>query len=221
MRISPIARFVGALTCALAWLALISQFALTMQHPLHPALPRARQIGDFFSYFTILTNLLVALTLSVVLHAPDTVLGRRLLRPRVFTGVVVAIVLVGGAYELLLRAIWKPRGFQFLVDMALHDVVPLASVAVWALLIPKGRLAWRDLGLWLIYPGCYLIFALLRGATLGVYPYPFLDVNLLGYARVLGNAAGILAALLGIGAAFIVVDRRAGLSAPPAGTASP
>jgi hypothetical protein len=41
-------------------------------------------------------------------------------------------------------------------DILLHDVVPLTYAAYW-----------------LIYPPCYLAYALARGATTGWYPYPF------------------------------------------------
>jgi hypothetical protein len=218
MSLSAPRRLLAALVCAMAWFGVIAQFVLTMQHPLHPEHALARRVSDFFSYFTILTNLLVALTLSVILHAEDFPLGRRLREPRLFTGIAVAIVLVGGAYELLLRAIWKPQGFQFFVDLLLHDLVPLGTVFVWGLLIPKGRLGFRDLSWWLLYPGLYLVYTLARGALLGAYPYPFLDVTAIGYGRVLANAAGILVALLGIGAVFVAVDRRAAVSARVPGT---
>ena len=153
------------------------------------------------------------------LHAEDFPLGRRLREPRFFTGVTVAIVLVGAAYELLLRAIWKPQGFQFLVDLMLHDLVPVSTVLVWGLVIPKGRLTFRDLPWWLVYPGLYLLYTLARGAVIGSYPYPFLDVTAIGYGGVFVNAAGILVALLGIGALLVAVDRRVGVNAPVRETA--
>ena len=66
MSLSAPPRLFAALVCAMAWFGVIAQFALTMHHPLHPELAVVRRIADFFSYFTILTNLLVALTLSVI-----------------------------------------------------------------------------------------------------------------------------------------------------------
>ena len=37
---------------------------------------------------------------------------------------------------------------------------------------------------WLAYPGVYLVYVLARGAVSGEYPYPFMDVKVLGYGGV-------------------------------------
>ncbi|EQD46143.1 hypothetical protein B1B_12734 [mine drainage metagenome] len=51
------------------------------------------------------------------------------------------------------------------------------------------------------------MYALLRGAWLGRYPYPFIDVAQLGYARVALNAAGMLIVFLLIAAGLIALNR--------------
>ena len=54
--------------------------------------------------------------------------------------------------------------------------------------------------------------ALVRGALIGRYPYPFIDVGALGYGRVLVNSVGvllgfILIALILVGAGALKKDR--------------
>jgi hypothetical protein len=49
---------------------------------------------------------------------------------------------------------------------------------------------------------------MIRGRTVGTYPYPFLDVTALGYWRVLGDAFVLLVVFLGIGLLIIAISRR-------------
>jgi len=44
-------------------------------------------------------------------------------------------------------------------------------------------------------------------AAAGIYPYPFIDVARIGWARTMANAAGIAAAFLGAGFLFVALDR--------------
>ncbi|MDQ6780171.1 MAG: Pr6Pr family membrane protein [Candidatus Eremiobacteraeota bacterium] len=100
------------------------------------------------------------------------------------TAVAVYIFVVGLVYSLVLRALWEPTGLQRLVDIALHDVMPLLYIGFWLWFIPKGGLRWTQPFGWLAYPLLYGAYALGRGALTGWYPYPFVDASALGYARV-------------------------------------
>ena len=60
---------------------------------------------------------------------------------------------------------------------------------------------------WLVYPGVYLVYILTRGAVTGLYPYPFVDVNVLGYAGVLAHAAVFLLVFLAMGLLVVAVGR--------------
>jgi hypothetical protein len=50
---------------------------------------------------------------------------------------------------------------------------------------------------------------LARGALVGAYPYPFVDVNQLGYLQVTTNAAGFLTAFAALGSTVVATDRAA------------
>lgn len=200
-------RYWPAIVAVLAGGGLVLQFTLSYINYSHYAVPFAQRMTNFFCYFTIWTNTLVAGTAGALAFVPQSKLAQRMREPRLLTGIAVALVLVGGAYELLLRVRWQPQGWQFLADLLLHDLVPIAFIVLWAQDPSRGRLRWRDLGYWVVYPGCYLVFALLRGAWDGWYAYPFLNVPALGYGRVCMNAGGIVLALTAIGAAFLAADR--------------
>jgi len=51
---------------------------------------------------------------------------------------------------------------------------------------------------------------LLRGHLLGLYPYPFISVDRLGYPRVLLNALGILAGFVLVSLLLLGLDRWLG-----------
>ncbi len=165
---------------------------------------------SFFSYFTVITNTLVAVVLTCAVTDRESAARRWFLQPWVSSGIAVSIAVVGLAYSILLRHLWHPQGWQFIADELLHDVMPLLFLAYWWLCVPKGTLRLKHLPLWLIYPLVYFAYALLRGHLLGAYAYPFIDVALLGYPQVFVNAGGILLGFVLIALLVIGVDRWQG-----------
>ncbi|WP_323160773.1 Pr6Pr family membrane protein [Pseudomonas fluorescens] len=162
---------------------------------------------SFFSYFTVITNTLVAVVLTCAVTDRESAARRWFLQPWVSSAIAVSIAVVGLAYSILLRHLWHPQGWQFIADELLHDVMPLVFLAYWWLCVPKGTLRLKHLPLWLIYPLVYFAYALLRGHLLGAYAYPFIDVALLGYPQVFVNAGGILAGFVLIALLVIGIDR--------------
>lgn len=201
--ISRAGRAAAAFIALVAWSALALQLWLSVTLVLRNGGSVAGGVFVFVSYFTILTNLLLAAVLTAL------ALGRAV-GASLIGAVTLFIVIVGIVYALLLRATWNPQGWQKVADMALHDVTPLLAVAFWLGFVPKGRLAWRDAVLWLGFPLGYFIFALARGAGSGWWAYPFLNADALGYQGVLINAAILTLAFLGLGLALVAVDRGLG-----------
>ena len=92
----------------------------------------------YFSFFTILTNTLVA---TVLTYAADTrsSKGRAFfLQPWVSSGIGVSIIVVGVAYSLLLRNLWQPQVLHWLANELLHDVMPVLFTLYWWFCVPKG-----------------------------------------------------------------------------------
>jgi hypothetical protein len=162
---------------------------------------------NFFSFFTVLTNTLVVVVLSYAVVHRDSAAKRFFLAPSVSSAIAVSIVLVSLAYNLLLRHLWQPEGFQFIADELLHDVMPLLFVVYWWRYVPKGALRFKHIGLWVLYPLVYFAYVLLRGDLLGQYQYPFIDVGTLGYPQVFMNAGGILTGFVLIALAVVGLDK--------------
>lgn len=162
---------------------------------------------SFFSYFTVLSNTLVATVLTCEWTSRESAARRWFLQPWVSSGIAVSIAVVGLAYSLLLRHLWHPEGWQWLADELMHDVMPLLFLGYWWCSVPKGSLRLRHIALWVIYPLVYFAYALLRGHLLATYPYPFVDVDKLGYPQVFINAGGLLVGFVVIALLLIGLDR--------------
>ncbi len=191
----------------MGWFGLVLQFPLSIAKSRANGMTVIGAVVAYFSFFTILTNLLVALGLTCSLAAPDSRWGRFFSSTGVAADTALYIAVVGVVYSLLLRQLWDPEGFQKIADIILHDVVPVLYVFYWILFVPKGGLRWKDSVSWSIYPLAYFAWVLIRGAVSGRYPYPFIDVGTLGYTRVLLNAVLLLASFTVAGLAMIAAAR--------------
>lgn len=158
----------------------------------------------YLAFFTVLTNLLVAVTLAAATRAGS---GRGP-SPSTITGVVLAIGVVGVVYDQLLSGRVPEMGAMWwTADRTLHYVVPSLTVLWWLVFVPKHTLTVADPPRWLAYPLGYLVYALVRGAFDGWYPYFFVDVGQLGYPQALLNAAGLAIAMLIVGYGLVAVVR--------------
>lgn len=164
----------------------------------------------FFSFFTILTNIIAAAALLVPILAPRSGAGTFLARPTVRTAIAGYMIMIGVVYYLLLVGLSHRTGWSLLLEHMLHAVTPPLVVADWLLFVDKRRLDWRVGVRALAYPLAYAGYTLVHGAATGWYPYPFLDVGDLGYVRVAINIAALIGAYLVLEAALVVVGRRVG-----------
>jgi hypothetical protein len=200
-------RFV-AVAAILGWAGLSIQLYLIFYSRWTLAASLMGGLTSFFSYFTVLSNTLVATVLTCELTSRESAARRWFLQPWVRSGIAVSIAVVGLAYSVLLRHLWHPEGWQWLADELMHDVMPLLFLIYWWCCVPKGTLRLKHIALWVIYPVVYFAYSLLRGHLLATYPYPFIDVGKLGYPQVFVNAAGLLMGFVVIALLVIAVDRR-------------
>ena len=150
--------------------------------------------ANFFSFFTIQSNLFVVAILSysgtrLLLGANWPRLDRLRTAATLYiaiTFVVYGLLLSGYRDELNTSVIW--------VDNVVHKIIPLAMIADWLLEPPRVHLIWRDGRKWLAYPLLYLVDTLIRGPIVDWYPYPFLNPDQAhGYLGILGYSIAIAA----------------------------
>jgi hypothetical protein len=124
---------------------------------------------------------------------------------KINTGVAVYILIVFLGFNVLLRQLSDPQGWQRLDSELLHVVVPALYFLYWILFASKTSLQWKHALLWLAGSAIYFIYILIRGAIDGFYPYPFVNVNELGYPRALLYAAGSGMVIITLGLLLIAI----------------
>ncbi|MDP4263253.1 MAG: Pr6Pr family membrane protein [Bacteroidota bacterium] len=202
------AKALMSLIALTAWFALALQLYILVDNTAISGLTTLEAVGRFFIFFTILSNILVAVCLTTILSAPGSRPARFFLKPTVITAVALYIFVVGLIYNILLRSLWHPEGSQKLVDELLHVAVPLSFTLYWLLYAPKKSLQWVHASRWLIFPAIYLVYAMLRGGLEGFYPYPFLDANTLPFGRIVMNCIGLMFVFVLFGLLFIAAGRK-------------
>jgi len=182
-------------------------------------------IGTKLVFFTIQSNLLLAAMQAVSVVA----LLRRRPQPSgwVVAGATFFVTITFAVYNTIL----VPGGGDGAVLLfsgrpssdLLHVVAPVLAVVDWvAFRAHPGVRARRSL-LWLAYPVAYLVFVLLRGLlTSGPphYPYPFLDVDTIGYGGVARSFVLLTPTFAVLALAFAGVDHLLGRRRVPAGGGS-
>ncbi len=197
------------LTAVVAAAALVLQLVLVVRGTVilteedPPGL--AARLGRFVSYFTVQSNLLVALVCGRLAQDPaHDGRGWRVLR----LAAIVGITVTGVVHFLLLRPLLDLDGLDRLADTLLHLVVPMLAVAGWLAFGPRPRVSWPVLARAVLWPLGWLVWTIAIGALSGWYPYPFLDVDLHGGVQVALTCAVVAAAFVALGALAAVLDRR-------------
>ncbi|WP_091371921.1 Pr6Pr family membrane protein [Mucilaginibacter mallensis] len=181
-----------ALTALVAWFAIVLQFSISFSVYVTEGRTFGGILVQLLSYFTILSNILVAKSLTLPLLNPTGRWGKYFSSASATGAITVYIATVGITYNIILRNLIVLEGFSILANELLHVVVPVLYVIYWFLFAAKARLKWSEIYYWLIYPLVYLVYILIRGAISGYYPYPFVDVGKLGYASVAMNSLGMI-----------------------------
>jgi len=197
MPLSVPARFFALLVALSAWAGL----AVQLEASLGLTGSAGAAAWAMLRYFTVTTNLLVAL-----LFTAAALRGRA--SPFALGGATMAILLVGIVFALLLNGLLELSGGALLADFLLHKATPVLAVLWWLAFAPKGGLTRRDPFLWVLYPLGYFSYALVRAKLDGRYPYPFMDAERIGWLQTCLNGAEVAAGFLLAGLLLVRLDRR-------------
>lgn len=200
---SPAARAAYAVNAVVAWVGVVLTAFLSGMGwydvlPVEPGLYGGHPEGaagagarvlDTFSYFTIWSNVAVAVSVTLLLARPlRPTLVRRVLR---LDGLLM-ITVTAIVYQLLLAPTAVVTGWSRLTDPILHVVTPLLTLLVWLVWGPRGWVTGRLVPLALVVPLLWIGWMLARGAVIDAYPYDFVNVVDRGYGPVFITLAMIL-----------------------------
>jgi len=206
-----IARWFFGLTSALVSFGILLQLevAATNDSGYFEGVPS--RIVNVLSYFTVQSNILVALTTGLLaLRLNRTETWFRVLR----LSAVIGITITGIVFHLALKGLTELTGPAVTADWILHTASPILGLSGWIIFGPRGWVTSRIVKLSVLFPVLWLAYTLVRGALVqdrtgrNFYPYPFLDVVEHGYARVAVNIVlvAVLFFVLALGA--LAADKR-------------
>lgn len=176
-------------------------------------------VVNFFSFFTIDSNVLAAVAMLV---GAVILLVARGAEPRWFTVLRLAattyMTVTFVVYNLLLRNVELPQGTTlWWSNELLHVVGPFLVILDWLLAPGRNRLEWRHIWIVVVFPIVWAAYTLLRGpftieelSQAPWYPYPFLnpDISPNGYLSVSFYVLLIAGIMLAVGAGLVWVSRR-------------
>ncbi|MBE4717235.1 Pr6Pr family membrane protein [Pseudarthrobacter sp. AB1] len=173
------------------WFALLGFLAIFFQltHLLQNV-PGA-SAGNFFSYFTIESNIIAVITLAIAgwyAWQGESPRWLELLRG----AATIYMTITGIVYSLLLSNIDVNTPIPW-INVVLHYTIPTIMVIDWLVDLPRTRVPVRTSLIWLGFPLLYLVYSLIRGPIVDWYPYPFLDPRVSGYGTVAAMALAIAA----------------------------
>lgn len=156
-------------------------------------------LANFFSYFTVLSNVLAAVVFLVGggvdprSETFDKVRGAATTY-MVITGIVYAVLLSN--VDVQIQDAWT--------NAVLHRIVPVLIVVDWVLDPPRRRNSELAPLVWLAFPVVYGVYSLIRGPIVDWYPYPFLDPRGSGYVPL---AIGLVVLVVAFLLIALAVDR--------------
>lgn len=169
-----------------------------------------------FRMFTTLSNLAVAVFFAAsiavsVSKSAESEEKETVLRYFKFL-ITMSIMLTGLAAHFMLRKLFvnmEPMAKAGLT--LLHYVVPIATVLDWVLFDEKGRTD-RKMPLFATsFPMIYVVASMITAQFMtgdNRYPYPFLNVDLLGAGTVALNIVLLAAAFIGVGYLGVWADHK-------------
>jgi hypothetical protein len=161
--------------------------------------------ADYFSYFTVLSNLFAV---AMLLYGALRPARERSRTVELLRGAAVVYILTTGVVYLLLLSGHAPA-YPW-VNAILHYLMPVAVTLDWLLDPLRVRLdPARTAVLWMAFPLLYVLYTLARGAIVGWYPYFFVNPHRGGgYLLVAGDCLAVGIGILALIAATTWAGNR-------------
>lgn len=168
-------------------------------------------ISEFF-YFTIWSNVLIGITSFLLALKPNR--DGKLFRILRVTSLVMIFVTGIVFNTVLLGTFYLPNFFAQWGCNLEHVVVPLLALVGWLLYGPRIPFSKKVLFGSLVIPAAWIVFTFINGLVPVVgqvndffYPYPFVDVTVIGYGTALMNVALVMVMYFGLVAAVLGLDK--------------
>lgn len=200
-----IARVLHALVALAALTGVVMELVIALVDGPGTAPSQAERLVRLFSYFTIQSNLLVGAVSLLLAVRPER--DGPVFRVA-HLDALLCIAVTGIVYNTVLRGLAELSAAGQVSNLLLHLLSPVLAIAAWLLVGPRPRTASATVWWSVAYPLAWIAYTFVRGAAVGWYPYPFLDVGELGLGRALVNTAVVAAVFLALAWLVRLVDGR-------------
>ena len=163
------------------------------------------RVVRYFSYFTEYSNILVMLWFLNKSFFNERI--KFLNKESVRGALTLYIIVAGIVFFLVLNKAWNQEGIAKLQSYILHGFAPVTFILDWIVFDEKGNYKYKDIKLWIVFPIVYLFVALFIGKIIGVYPYPFLDLNKISILEFLNYLVYLVIAFIGLALIIVTVDK--------------
>ncbi len=195
----------------LGWISIFSRIILFLVSRAGEA-SVIRNLFDVLSYFTIQSNILVLVWYTFAVFYSGRASKHPLLRPGIKGAVTLYITATFIIFSALLQGKWMPGGLDLFLSNINHYITPIAFIFDWLITEKRGVYKWKYIGLWLLYPASYVLYALLYGKLTGIYLYFFFNLPEIGIISFITNIVALGAGFSLCGAVFILLNKLLGKS---------
>lgn len=159
----------------------------------------------YYSFFTVLSNLTLAGSCLWLLIKPDSnSLVFNVFRLNGLLGILLTALI----YNLMLRGIHRPpTELLRLANEMLHVVIPLLGLLGWFCYGPFARIRFNVVMCSFICLVMYGVYIFVRGYYSGRYPYPFINVDRIGYEKSLQAVIGVAILFWGLALLLWCIER--------------
>ena len=162
------------------------------------------KLVNVFSFFTIQSNLLAGIAAVFLVQRPDR---RGRVFEVLFLDALLCIAVTGIVFHVALSGLRDLTAAGAFSNFLLHTLVPVGFVVAWLLVGPRPRFSVATVGWSVLYPLAWIAYTFARGAVTDWYPYPFLNVSVIGWADALLRTGVVAVVFLVLAFAALGLER--------------
>ncbi|MCA9392048.1 Pr6Pr family membrane protein [candidate division WWE3 bacterium] len=163
-------------------------------------------VGNLLSYFTVDSNLMVAVFLIV--WGAYQLRGEDVKRVMYVRGAITLYIFITGTLYWMYLARPEVNVVPNELNLLIHFVTPIFMLIDWFIVYDDRSIKFAKALLWVTFPILYTIYSLIRGPMVDWYPYKFLDPELAGgYLPVLTTSAKYFLIIIVLIAGLVYLPR--------------
>jgi hypothetical protein len=194
------------IVCILAWMGIIIRIIIGIFDIIGGADPFS-YFGNSLSYYTLQTNLMVAIWLIIAIVLGEQEERPLIMHPIIHGAICLYITTTFLIFAIFLSGGYQPTGIEAISNILMHYIVPVAFILEWIFSEIHTKYKYIYLLYYSIYPFAYVFYTVIRGFFTGFYPYYFFDLNTISPISLAINVILLVILFTIIGSIYITINR--------------